>query len=132
MVGIVIVSHNYKLGAEIINFVNEMKFAKFEIINASGIDENTFGSDPLKIKQAIQQAWTDEGVLIFADIGSSILNAQMAIEFLDEQFDKSKVIMADAPIVEGALVAVSLNVEQDNVMVKILDELAKLKTLKKV
>lgn len=132
MVGIVIVSHNKKLADEIINFVDEMKRFDFPLLNAGGTPDGRFGSDPLYIKTMIEKAYIDEGVIIFTDIGSSILNTQMAIDFLEEKIDKSKIIIADAPIVEGALVAVSTNSDDKQSMKKILDELQQLKTFSKI
>lgn len=132
MVGIVIVSHNEKLADEIINFVEEMKRFDFPLLNAGGTPDGRFGSDPMHIKEIIEKAYIDEGVIIFADIGSSILNTQIAIDFLDEKIDKSKIIIADAPIVEGSLVAVSTNSNDQNSMKKILDELQQLKSFSKI
>ncbi|MDE5545294.1 MAG: PTS-dependent dihydroxyacetone kinase phosphotransferase subunit DhaM [Malacoplasma sp.] len=132
MVGIVVVSHNRKLADEVVNFVNEMKRFDFPLLSAGGTEDGRFGSDPMKIKEVIEKAYIDEGVIVFGDIGSSILNAQMAIDFLDDKFDKSKVIIANAPIVEGALVAVSTNSDDKNSMKRILDELVQLKNFDKV
>lgn len=132
MVGIIVVSHSWKLANEIIHFCNEMKKGSFEIVNASGLDENTFGSNPLNIQQAIEQVYSKnkDGVFIFCDIGSSILSSKMAIDLLDDNnFDKSKIIIADAPIVEGTFIATTLN--QDNAFELILNELKLLKQVDK-
>ena len=109
MVGIVIVSHSKKLAHEIIELCNEMKKYDFPVINGSGTTGNHLGSDPMIIKEAIENAYSEDGVLIFGDIGSSILNSEMAIEFLDEEYNRSKIKIADAPIVEGTLIAMSIN-----------------------
>ncbi|BAC44127.1 diguanylate cyclase [Malacoplasma penetrans] len=131
MVGIIVVSHSFLLGQEIIKLCNEMKKNNFEIINCSGLDKNTFGSDPIKIKEAIENNIKgNEGVFVFCDLGSSILNSQLAIDLIeDESIDKSKIIIADAPIVEGTLVASTLNF--DGNFNQIIDELKQLKTFDK-
>ncbi len=108
MIGLVIVSHNEKLGEEIINLTAEMKGYDFAVVNGSGAGGAHYGSDPMIIKTAIEKANQGDGVVILCDLGSAVMNAQMAIEFLDADLqDKTKI--ADAPIVEGALVAMAAN-----------------------
>ena len=126
MVGIVIVSHSKKLAHEIIELCNEMKKYDFPVINGSGTTGNHLGSDPMIIKEAIENAYSEDGVLIFGDIGSSILNSEMAIEFLDEEYNRSKIKIADAPIVEGTLIAMSIN-DGKTSLEDILEELKDLK-----
>ncbi len=130
MVGIVIVSHSRRLADEVIHLCNEMKKYDFPVINGSGTDDDHFGSDPMKIKKAIEDANTTNGVLIFGDIGSSILNSEMAIEFLDDEY-KGKVKIVDAPLVEGALIAMSVNDEKAT-LDSVIDELQELKNFSKV
>lgn len=133
MVGVVVVSHSKKLADEIIKLCNEMKKYDFSVVNGSGLldDDTLLGSDPMKIKEAIESVYTEDGVLIFADIGSSVLNSEMAIEFLDEKYNKEKVIIADAPIVEGTLITMSIN-DGITPLEEILKELEELKKFKKV
>lgn len=130
MVGIIVVSHSKKLAHEIIELCNEMKKYNFEIINGSGVEGGHLGSDPLIIKSAIEKAYSENGVLIFADLGSSILNSEIAIEFLSNDYDKKKVIIADAPIVEGSIIAVAMNDEKITLS-EITQELLELKSFKK-
>lgn len=131
MVGLIVVSHSYGLAKEIIKFCQEMQQEQFPIINAGGLDEETFGSNPLKIQEAIETIYQqDLDVVIFCDIGSSILNAQMAIDLLDEKIDRKRIVIADAPIVEGALIAATMNYGDSFQIIK--DELIKLKEFKKV
>ena len=131
MVGIVIVSHSKKLAHEIIELCNEMKKYDFPVINGSGTTGNHLGSDPMIIKEAIENAYSEDGVLIFGDIGSSILNSEMAIEFLDEEYNRSKIKIDDAPIVEGTLIAMSIN-DGKTSLEDILEELKDLKNFNKV
>lgn len=131
MVGIVIVSHSKKLAHEIIELCNEMKKYDFPVINGSGTTGNHLGSDPMIIKEAIENAYSEDGVLIFGDIGSSILNSEMAIEFLDEEYNRSKIKIADTPIVEGTLIAMSIN-DGKTSLEDILEELKDLKNFNKV
>lgn len=108
MIGLVIVSHNRKLGEEIINLTSEMKGHPFKVSNGSGTSGEHYGTDPLIIMDAIKTVDEGEGAVILCDLGSSVMNAQMAIEFLQGE-EQGEVMIADAPIVEGALVAMSAN-----------------------
>jgi dihydroxyacetone kinase DhaKLM complex PTS-EIIA-like component DhaM len=44
---------------------------------------------------------SDDGVAVLFDLGSALMTAEMVME----QFEEGKVMLADAPIVEGAVVA---------------------------
>ena len=106
MIGIVVVSHNRKLAEEIINFSEEMRQFDFPMENGGGTHGEIYGSEPGIILEAIKKADKGDGVLIFVDLGSSIMNAEMAIEMLE---DNSKVRIVDAPLVEGVISAVAGN-----------------------
>ncbi len=68
--------------------------------------------------------------LVFGDLGSSILNAEMAIDFLDEEQQK-KVKIADAPLVEGTLMAMAVNDEKAT-LESVMEEISELKSFSKV
>lgn len=55
----------------------------------------------------------------------------MAIELLDEEYNRSKIKIADAPIVEGTLIAMSIN-DGKTSLEDILEELKDLKNFNKV
>ena len=103
MVGIVIVSHSEKI-AEGVKEVAEQMVPEVKIYSAGGTDDGRIGTDAMKISAAIENAFDKDGVILLFDLGSSLMNAEMAIEFLDEDI-KSKVEVIDAPLVEGAIVA---------------------------
>ena len=131
MLGFVIVSHSKRLADEVIELCNEMKKYNFPVINGSGTDEDYLGSNPLIIAEAIKKAYIKGGVAIFGDLGSSILNAELALEFLDEDYDKEKIKIMDAPLVEGVLMGMAIN--DDKLTLKELeDELKELKFLSKI
>ena len=111
MVHIIIVSHSKKLATAVVEFALEMKDdSPFTVRAVSGIesDESAMGSDPIKILESINELFDGDGILLLGDIGSSIMNIEMAIEMLPEDM-QNKVKLVDAPLVEGALAAVSFN-----------------------
>lgn len=103
MVGIVIVSHSTKV-AEGIRDIAQQMAKEVKIIAAGGTEGDEIGTDALKIQSAILEANTGDGVLIMVDLGSAVLSAETALEFLEEEL-RQNVRIADAPIVEGAIVA---------------------------
>ena len=105
MVGIVIVSHSKKIAEGIIELSEQMAHKQLKIIAAAGMEEGEIGTDAIKISKAILEANTGDGVVVLVDLGSGILSAQTAIELLDEEH-KNFIKIADAPIVEGAIIAV--------------------------
>lgn len=105
MVGIVIVSHSHKIADGVIELSSQMAQSNINIIPAAGTDDGGIGTDVIKIKNAIIKADNDDGVIVLADIGSSVMSTEMAFEMLGTEL-RQRVFIADAPLVEGAIGAV--------------------------
>ncbi|MDJ0632159.1 MAG: phosphoenolpyruvate--protein phosphotransferase [Xenococcaceae cyanobacterium MO_188.B29] len=107
MVGIVIVSHSAKLAEGIKELAQQMIQTNVPLAIAAGIDDpaNPFGTDALQIQAAIESVNNESGVVVLMDLGSAILSAEMALEFLPEE-EQEKVRLCEAPLVEGAIAAV--------------------------
>ncbi len=103
MVGLVIVSHSGKIADGIRELALQVADATGQIIAAGGMEDGTIGTDAVRIADAIRAADGGDGVAVLADIGSSIMSAEMAIELLEEE--NIDVRIADAPVVEGAVAA---------------------------
>src|SRR5690606_39553881 len=54
---------------------------------------------------SIERAADDQGVVVLMDLGSAILSAQTALEFLDPELE-GRVTLTFAPLVEGLVGAV--------------------------
>jgi PTS hybrid protein len=104
MVGIVLVSHSALLAAGLQQIAQEMSHNHVSIVTAGGIDDDTMGTNAERIKQAIETAYTADGVLILFDLGSALLSTEVAIEGLDPEM-KQNITISNAPMVEGAIVA---------------------------
>ncbi len=106
-VGIVIVSHSAKLASGVEELARQMTQVLVPIALAAGIDdpENPLGTDAMRIKAAIESVHSEAGVIVLMDLGSAVMNAEMALEFLPENI-RSNVRLCEAPLVEGAIVAV--------------------------
>ncbi|MDR2895113.1 MAG: HPr family phosphocarrier protein [Propionibacteriaceae bacterium] len=107
MIGIVVVSHSHALAVAAVDLALEMvKDSSQPMIQvAAGLDEQTFGTDASAIAQAISQLSDQDGVLVMVDLGSAILSAEMALEFLEPAL-AGKVVISPAPLVEGLVAAV--------------------------
>ncbi len=67
---------------------------------AAGLDDQTFGTDAAAVSEAIAAADGGDGVLVLLDLGSAVLSAEMALEFLDPEVAQ-RVRLSSAPLVEG-------------------------------
>ncbi len=106
MVGIVIVSHSAKLASGVQELALQMVPGKVVIEIAAGIDDeqNPFGTDAMQVYRAIESADSGDGVVVLVDVGSAVMSAEMALEFLEEE-KRAKIRLCEAPLVEGAIAA---------------------------
>ena len=107
MTGIVIVSHSAELAEGLRKLAGQMGQGKVPLAAAGGIDDpdEPIGTDAMKILEAIQRVYSEDGVIVFMDMGSAILSTEMALDFLDED-QRSKVVLSPAPLAEGVITAV--------------------------
>jgi len=107
MVGIVIVSHSQKLAAGVKELAQQMGRGKVPIAIAAGIEdeEQPIGTNAMAIVEAVRSVYSEDGVLVLMDLGSAILNAELALEFLEPE-QRDNVRLCPAPLVEGAVAAV--------------------------
>jgi phosphocarrier protein FPr len=106
MVSLVFVSHSALLAEGVRQLAEQMTQGAVLMAAAGGIDDpdNPIGTDAMKVLEAIQSVYSDDGVVVLMDLGSALLSAEMALEFLpDEQ--RPQVHLSPAPLVEGALAA---------------------------
>ena len=104
MVGIVIVSHSEKIAQGAVELCEQMSQGLVRIIPAGGTSDHEIGTDATRIEEAIVEADSGEGVLVFVDLGSAMMSTDVAFDLLDEDLRK-RVVIADAPLVEGSVVA---------------------------
>jgi phosphoenolpyruvate---glycerone phosphotransferase subunit DhaM len=98
MVGFVIVSHSKNLAESVVELTSMMA-PNASIRAAGGMEDGGFGTSFEKIQNAIDEIYTDEGVLILMDMGSAVMTTEMVLEMMPER----KIKMVDCPLVEGAV-----------------------------
>lgn len=103
-VGIVIVSHSPKVAEGAMDMVRQMVGEEVPCAATGGNPAGGLGTDPVSIKAAIEEVWSEAGVAVLVDLGGAEMNAEMAIEMLDAA-QAANVRICNAPIVEGAVVA---------------------------
>ena len=111
--GVVLVSHSEYIAKGLKELVDEMNDGSVQVVAAGGADGGRIGTSAIKIQGAIESV-EDCDILIYADLGSSILSAETAIDLIDEDLAE-KVQLVDAPIVEGALAGVVQGTISDDV-----------------
>ncbi|MFD3158421.1 dihydroxyacetone kinase phosphoryl donor subunit DhaM [Haloimpatiens sp. FM7330] len=103
MVGIVIVSHSNKLAEGVKELASQMA-ADVPMVAAGGTGDGRLGTDVEKIIGAVNEVYSEDGVVILFDLGSAFMNSEMAKECLDESMQE-KVEIVDTALVEGAVAA---------------------------
>lgn len=117
MIGIVIVSHSNQLADGVVHFISQMA-QNVPILSAGGLEDGDFGTSYEKIFKAIESLQEQvEDVLLFADIGSSIMTIEMVLEDLEDEH----VHFVDAPLVEGSFVA-AIKASTDTSVEEIIQE----------
>ena len=102
MINILIASHSKKLAEGLREILIQMA-PNVNILVSGGDKDGNIGSNFNEINQIINEYSTD-GLVIFFDLGSSMMNCQMAIDMLDDE-KKSKVYLAGTPSVQIAVEA---------------------------
>ena len=103
-VGVVIVSHSPKVAEGAADMVRQMVGEEVPLAWTGGNPSGGLGTDVGQIMAAIDRAWSNAGVVVLVDLGGAETNSEMAIEMLPED-RRGKVLICNAPVVEGAVVA---------------------------
>jgi PTS hybrid protein len=103
-VGIVIVSHSADVARGTADMVRQMVGDDIPLAWCGGNPEGGLGTNVEAILKAIDLAWSERGVAILVDLGGAETNSEMAIELLPDE-RQGRVIVCNAPIVEGAVLA---------------------------
>ncbi|MCR4589544.1 MAG: PTS-dependent dihydroxyacetone kinase phosphotransferase subunit DhaM [Lachnospiraceae bacterium] len=100
MVGIVVVSHSKKLAEGVVE-LSRLIAGECPMAAAGGLEDGSFGTSYEKIEEAINSVYSDDGVVVIMDLGSSCMTTEMVIENMEGK----RVEMVDCPMVEGAAAA---------------------------
>ena len=103
-VGLVFVSHSTKIADGLVELARQMA-PQTKMFPAGGTDDGGIGTSFTKVVSGIEEADTGIGVVLLCDLGSAILTAETALDFLDDDEVRARVRIVDAPLVEGGVAA---------------------------
>jgi PTS hybrid protein len=101
MVGIVLVSHSLELARGLAHLTSQVAGTEVRIEPAGGGPGGSLGTTGDTVREAIRRADRGQGVVVLADLGSSILT----VRHLLDGHTNGHVRLVDAPFVEGAVAA---------------------------
>ncbi len=109
MIGLVVVSHSAAVAESVCQLAAPLAQGKMRLAAAGGAPDPEYpvGTDPVRVLNAIESVWSEEGVIVLMDLGSALLNAETALDLLGED-RRAGVHLCAAPLVEGAVAAASL------------------------
>jgi PTS hybrid protein len=102
MRGVLLVSHSQKLAEGTRDLLYTLA-PEVPVAPVGGIDDERLGTEPFQIVQAIESLEDCEEIFVLFDLGSSYMNAEIAVEMAG--LSERKVYhYVDAPFVEGGIV----------------------------
>ncbi|WP_455836392.1 dihydroxyacetone kinase phosphoryl donor subunit DhaM [Pseudarthrobacter siccitolerans] len=100
-VSIVVVSHSEKIADGAVELAAQMA-PDVVIFPAGGTTDGRIGTSLEKVMAALDQVPNGGGAVILTDLGSAVMTAESALEFVE---NPAGVVLADAPLVEGLVAA---------------------------
>ncbi len=112
---ILLISHSKQITDGLKAMIEDMANAEHLVIHSlGGTETGELGSDPTKILDVVAAASPDTEFFVFADIGSAVLNAELAFDLIEEE-RKTRYHLVDAPLVEGAFAAaITATISEDS------------------
>lgn len=115
MINILIASHSHKLAEGLTELVGQMA-GGVNIEYSGGTEDGELGSNFEEINEKMTRL-AEDGLVVFFDLGSSMMNCETAYEMLDDDL-KEKVVLAGSPLVESSVqisVSIDENTELDDI-----------------
>ena len=104
-VGLVLVSHSALLAQGAAELAGQLAGEEVRIEAAGGADGGGLGTSIEAIERAVAAADRGSGVVLLADLGSAVLTIRLLLEDGVAAGADGRVVLADAPFVEGAVAA---------------------------
>jgi len=103
MVGLLLVCHSPEMARGLMALVSQVA-GDIPLAAVGGTADGRLGTDPMAVVAAIDQIWSEDGVLVLVDLGSSVMATETALELLTPA-RAERVQLTGAPFVEGAIAA---------------------------
>lgn len=101
-VGIVLVSHSRAIAEGAADVAAQVSAGAVRIVGVGGTDDGRLGTSLDALAAAVDKVSAGVGVVLIPDLGSAVLTAKA---YLAGDEPVADVVIADAPIVEGAVAA---------------------------
>jgi PTS hybrid protein len=101
MVGIVLVSHSSRLVDGLADLLTQIGSSEVPVGLAGGTADGGLGTSVDLVNAAIAAADRGDGVVVLPDLGSAVLTVKSVLEGVNGR----RVVLVDAPFVEGAVAA---------------------------
>lgn len=101
MVSLLIVSHSALLAAGVKEFIDQATAERVLVATAGGNIDGSLGTNADLIAQQLEEINSTDGTLVLVDFGSAVMSVELAIEM----HGFTRVLVSDAPLVEGAYLA---------------------------
>ncbi|WP_281886750.1 dihydroxyacetone kinase phosphoryl donor subunit DhaM [Agromyces rhizosphaerae] len=102
-VGLVFVSHSAAIADGLVQLARQMA-EDVVMVPAGGTDDGGIGTSFAKVSEGIAAADAGRGAAVLFDLGSAVLTAETALDFVDDE-QRARVRVVDAPLVEGGVAA---------------------------
>jgi phosphoenolpyruvate---glycerone phosphotransferase subunit DhaM len=96
------VSHSFELAHGLADLASQVAGSEVRIEPAGGGPDGSLGTTGDTVWSAIERADRGQGVVVLADLGSSVLTVR---HLLEDRHVNGRVRLVDAPFVEGAIAA---------------------------
>lgn len=109
LVGIVLVSHSSKIAEGLKELIEEMvdsesKNENLKIYSAGGTEDGRLGTSAVTISEIFNDMPVGSDILVFCDLGSAYLSAEMALDLVEDDISNN-ITIVKAPLVEGSFLA---------------------------
>ncbi|MGB9752558.1 MAG: PTS mannose transporter subunit IID [Roseiflexus castenholzii] len=101
MIGILIVAHSERLASGVKEFAEQATHGQVPIVAVGGAVDGSLGISPEAIREGLRRVAGNDGVLVLVDFTSAALSVEAVLE--DEA--AMRVVISNAPLVEGAYLA---------------------------
>lgn len=103
-VSLLIVSHSATIAKGLTELLAEVAGPTVSVLAVGGMSDGALGTDGLRVLDALRSTAHGAGGVALMDMGSTVLAVRAALAELTPA-ERSRVIVADAPLVEGAIAA---------------------------
>jgi PTS hybrid protein len=104
LVGLILVSHSAPIAEGLAELVAQVAGPEVRIAAVGGAPDGSLGTDGDRVLGALRGAAAGGGAVVLMDLGSSVLAVRAALAELSPA-ERERLVVADAPLVEGALAA---------------------------